>query len=127
MSDTVLIPTSDGVVAYTEQDVEAIIENNKRLQSIPQKSDWGRHVATIPNVFLTQWLNEEHARGNALLRLYSKRDGRLGGKEAEGSGLAFFKDGWTSAKNGLEAIETYLREQAYDREHNNPGGTPRLR
>ena len=72
MSDTVLIPTPDGVVAYTEQDVEPIIEHNKRLQSIPQKSDWGRHVATIPNVFLTQWLNEEHARGNALLRLYSK-------------------------------------------------------
>ncbi len=69
---TVFIPTSDGVVVYTEQDVEAILEENKRLQSIPQKSDWGRHVATIPNVFLTRWLNEEHQRGNTSLRMYSR-------------------------------------------------------
>ncbi len=72
MSDTVLIRQEDRVIAYTEQDVEDIIEANKRLQSTPQKCDWGRHVATIPNVFLTRWLNEELARGNTTLRMYSK-------------------------------------------------------
>lgn len=54
------------------QDVEPIIERNKQLQNIEQKSDWGRHVATIPNIFLEQWLNEEWGRGNASLRMFTQ-------------------------------------------------------
>lgn len=48
------------------QDVEAIIENNKRLQGEAQKSDMMRHVASIPAIFLTQWLHEEWNRGNRI-------------------------------------------------------------
>jgi hypothetical protein len=40
------------------QDCEDIIERNKRLRNEPQKSDWGRHIATIPNVVLVRWMNE---------------------------------------------------------------------
>ncbi len=69
---TEIIPQNDRIVVYAEQDVEDIIEANKRLQSAPQKCDWGRHVATIPNVFLTKWLNEEYARGNTTIRMYSR-------------------------------------------------------
>jgi hypothetical protein len=54
----------------TVQDVEAILENNKRLRSMEQKSDWGRHVASIPNVIMTRWLNEEYARGNVTIRMF---------------------------------------------------------
>ena len=50
------------------QDVEPIVENNKRLQSEEQRSDWGRHVASIPSVIVEKWLNEEYARGNTGLR-----------------------------------------------------------
>jgi hypothetical protein len=46
------------------QDVEPIIEHNKKLQTIEQRSDWGRHVASVPNVVLEKWLNEEWDRGN---------------------------------------------------------------
>jgi hypothetical protein len=53
------------------QDVEDIIERNKALQGEPQRSDWGRHVATIPVIFLERWLNEEHGRGNTELRLFT--------------------------------------------------------
>lgn len=49
-------------------DVEDIVENNKRLQSEPQKSDWGRHVANVPLIFIEKELNREHARGNTSLR-----------------------------------------------------------
>lgn len=52
------------------QDVEDILENNRRLRSIAQKSDWGRHVASIPNVIMTRWLNEEWAKGNTTIRLF---------------------------------------------------------
>ncbi len=62
----------DGDVIAVEniQDVEPILENNKRLRSEAQRSDWGRHVASIPNVILTKWLNEEWARGNITLKLF---------------------------------------------------------
>ncbi len=41
------------------QDVEDIVENNKRLRSEPQRSDWGRHIASIPNVILMQWMQAD--------------------------------------------------------------------
>ena len=40
------------------QDVEPIIERNKALQSEPQAGDF-RHIASIPNVILERWMNEE--------------------------------------------------------------------
>ena len=54
------------------QDIEDIMENNKVLRTMDQKSDWGRHIASIPNVIYLQWLNEEHDKGNTSLRMYSK-------------------------------------------------------
>ena len=75
-SDVLTVPLRDrdGRLTGFErwQDVEDIIENNKALQNTPQKSDWGRHVASIPNVILERWLNEELDRGNVGLRLFSK-------------------------------------------------------
>lgn len=53
------------------QDVEDIIEINKQLQTVDQNADWCRHVARIPNIFLEKWLNEEYARGNVHLRLFT--------------------------------------------------------
>jgi hypothetical protein len=70
MVDTTLRLTPGGdLTAHTYQDVEDIIERNKALQSIPQRSDWGRHVAAIPLNIINQWLNEEWARGNVDLRM----------------------------------------------------------
>ncbi len=59
------------VIASTWQDVEPIIERNKLLQAEPQTNSWCRHVATIPNVFLVRWLNEEFAAGNTRLRMFT--------------------------------------------------------
>jgi hypothetical protein len=41
------------------QDVAPIIARNKALQHVAQTSDWARHVASIPNVILEKWMNEE--------------------------------------------------------------------
>jgi hypothetical protein len=54
------------------QDVEPIIEHNKKLQTIEQRSDWGRHVASVPNVMLEKWLNEELDRGNIHMQFGSE-------------------------------------------------------
>lgn len=61
------------IVVVTEQDVEPILKRNHALRREPQRSDWGRHVATIPNVILVRWLNEEYARGNVQLRMFTKQ------------------------------------------------------
>jgi hypothetical protein len=58
------------VTVETVQDVEPILEQNKMLRGMEQKSDWGRHVASIPNVIMTRWLNEEYARGNTTIKLF---------------------------------------------------------
>ena len=65
-------PKDSIIVAESWQDVEPILEHNKMLRSQQQRSDWGRHIATIPNVILVRWLNEEHARGRTDLALFSK-------------------------------------------------------
>ncbi len=41
------------------QDAAPILERNAELRAAPQKSDWGRHIATIPNVILVRWMNED--------------------------------------------------------------------
>ncbi len=61
-----------GKVAVEQvQDVEPILDWNKEARRDEQKSDWGRHVARIPNVIYVKWFNEEHAKGNTSLRMYS--------------------------------------------------------
>lgn len=53
------------------QDVEPILEWNKWARGEDQKSDWGRHVARIPNVIYVKWLDEAHAHGNTSLRMFT--------------------------------------------------------
>jgi len=54
------------------QDVEPILERNKALRTLEQtKTDGLREVAEIPAVTLIKWLDEEHAKGNTGLRMFS--------------------------------------------------------
>jgi hypothetical protein len=72
MRPDVMLDHTGTVIASTTQDVEPILEHNKQLRGEPQRSGWGRHVASIPNVILVRWLNEEHARGNTQLRMFTR-------------------------------------------------------
>ncbi len=65
------------VVVNTFQDVEDIIEHNKQLRRDPQRSDWGRHIATIPNNILNGWLQEEWARGNINMKFLDAEMNKL--------------------------------------------------
>ena len=66
-----LDPGGRDLTILQEQDVEPILAWNKASRSEQQCSDWGRHVARIPNVIYVRWLNEEHARGNPHLRMFT--------------------------------------------------------
>ena len=72
MRTTVLLDRAGTAIASATQDVEPILERNQQLRGEAQKSDWGRHVASIPNVILLKWLNEAHAGGNTGLRMFTK-------------------------------------------------------
>lgn len=50
------------IVFERVQDVQDILDRNAMLRSMPQKSDWGRHVASIPCVILEKWMNESGVR-----------------------------------------------------------------
>lgn len=54
------------------QDVEPILEHNKILRGMDQKSDVMRHIASIPDVIYLQWFEDEQKRGNTSLKIYSK-------------------------------------------------------
>lgn len=59
------------LTVHHKQDVEPILEWNKEARREDQQSDWGRHVARIPNVIYVKWLDEEHRKGNTSLRMFS--------------------------------------------------------
>lgn len=73
MLETRLHKLGDGkIIAERVQDVEPIIENNKRLQKEAQsrKSDL-RALYSVPCVILEKWFNEEWDRGRRDLKWYS--------------------------------------------------------
>ena len=67
-------PEARSIDVVTEGDVEAIIENNKRLQNEPQKSESFRHVASIPHEIYVTWLDEVRARGYNMRALSKEMD-----------------------------------------------------
>ena len=73
------------------QDVEDILEWNKRAREQEQKSDWGRHIARIPNVIYMQWLNEEYARGNTSLRMFTPEFDALVKKKLDDPDWAYLR------------------------------------
>ncbi len=63
----------DDLTVEHVQDVAPILERNAQLRAEPQKSDWGRHIASIPNVVLVRWMNED---GVNVLGMSSEEWGR---------------------------------------------------
>ncbi len=59
-----------------EDDVADVLDHNQKLRALPQESDWGRHVASIPPIVIVKWLNDERARGNDI-KLFSEEFNRL--------------------------------------------------
>lgn len=63
----------DTLVIGQWQDVEDIIENNKRLANGPKRqSDWCQHIATIPHNIRFKWWIEETS-GNPDMPIFSLR------------------------------------------------------
>lgn len=62
------------IIVASHDDVEDILEHNKTLRTMPQKSDWGRHIASIPPVICVKWLNEERNRGHNIRFLSAEWD-----------------------------------------------------
>lgn len=50
------------------QDVEPILDQNKAYRAEDQKSDWGRHIGSVPLIVIEQWLHEEWNKGNTNIK-----------------------------------------------------------
>jgi hypothetical protein len=53
------------------QDVEAILDWNAEARTQVQRSDWGRHIARIPNAVYVKWWDELYRAGHTNLRIFS--------------------------------------------------------
>lgn len=73
------------------QDVEPILELNKAQRSQSQHSDWGRHIARIPNAVLLQWFYEEHAKGNLTLQMYTEEFDRIIARKLQDPDWAYLR------------------------------------
>jgi hypothetical protein len=92
MRTEVLLDRADKrIIVNTLQDVEPILERNHALRGAPQRSDWGRHIASIPNVILVKWLNEEYARGNTRLRMFTPEFNELVAKKLADPDWAYLR------------------------------------
>lgn len=96
----------DMAIRHT-QDVEPILEQNKIWRTQEQKSDWGRHVAEIPDVIYVKWLDEEHAKGNLDLRMFTPEfDNLVVRKKLQDPDWAYLRTDMKQSTIG------YMRQQA---------------
>ncbi len=90
-TNVILKMQEDTLIVQVYQDVEDIIENNKRLAREPQKSDFGRHIWSIPANILNQWLQEEWSRGNVDLKLFDDEFNKLVDKKVRDHDWLFLR------------------------------------
>jgi hypothetical protein len=83
------------------QDCTDILEHNAELRKEEQRSDWGRHKASVPNVILLKWLDEAHARGHKV-RFLSPEFNEIVARKLEDPDWAYLR---TDRKNSLVGFE----------------------
>lgn len=88
------------------QDVEPMLRRNHELRREEQAGDWGRHVASIPNVIYVRWLNEEHASGNVSLRLFSPEFDLIVQKKLADPEWAYLRTDRPKLQSGWSAEQT---------------------
>jgi hypothetical protein len=85
------------------QDVEPILDWNREARRDEQRSDWGRHVARIPNVIYVKWLDEEHARGNTALKLFTPEFDQIVQKKLGDPEWAYLRTDRSKLQSGWKA------------------------
>ena len=61
------------IVLHHEDDVHDVLEHNKNLRSMKQTGDF-RHVASIPNIVIVKWMDDERNRGHDIQFLSKEMD-----------------------------------------------------
>ena len=73
------------------QDVEDILDWNAEARTQEQRSDWGRHVARIPNVVYVKWWDELYRAGHTNLRIFSHEFDQIVRKKLQDPEWAFLR------------------------------------
>ncbi|WP_315704547.1 MULTISPECIES: hypothetical protein [unclassified Bradyrhizobium] len=107
MSGVLIRPHLDsdgkGLAIEHAQDVAPILRWNKEARRDEQYSDWGRHVARIPNVIYLRWLNEEHAKGNTTLRMFTPEFDQIVQKKLNDPDWAYLRTDRPALQAGWKA------------------------
>lgn len=98
-----LDPNGRDLTVEHVQDVEPILEWNKEARRDEQRSDWGRHVARIPNVIYVKWFDEEYAKGNTSLRMFSEEFDLIVQKKLEDPEWAYLRTDKPTLQAGWSA------------------------
>jgi hypothetical protein len=85
------------------QDVEPILDLNKAQRADGYHSDWGRHVARIPNAIMLQWFYEEQAKGNTSLQMYTEEFDRLIQRKLQDPDYAYLRTDRPALQAGWSA------------------------
>ena len=105
MSDITIRPHFDAngkdFAVERVQDCTPILEWNAEARRDDQPSDWGRHVARIPNIILLKWLDEAHARGQVGVRLFSAEFNELVQKKLQDPDWAYLRTAKASLQVGF--------------------------
>jgi hypothetical protein len=63
------------ITVISSDNVEPVLEHNKKLRALEQTNTDGlKHIASIPNVIMVRWLNEEWMRGSHVRYLSAEWD-----------------------------------------------------
>lgn len=85
------------------QDVDPILELNKQQRANSYTSDWGKHIARIPNIIMERWLHEELDRGNVGLRMYTDEFDRLIERKLQDPDWAYLRTDGAGSRMGWGA------------------------
>jgi hypothetical protein len=92
-----------GLAIEHVQDVAPILHWNSEARRDEQRSDWGRHVARIPNVIYVKWLNDEYAKGNTRLRPFTPEFDDIVQKKLNDPDWAYLRTDKPALQSGWKA------------------------
>ena len=99
---TTIVKLTDkrSIAVVSADDVEPILEHNKMLRGMEQtNTDGMKHKASIPNVLMVKWLNEEWTRGSNI-RYLSEEFEQLIARKLKDPEYAYLLTGGTAHRMG---------------------------
>ena len=99
-TEIVTLTDKQTIAVVSADDVEPVLDHNKMLRAMEQTNTDGlKHKASIPNVLMVKWLNEEWVRGSNI-RYLSEEFEQLIARKLKDPEYAYLLTGGVSHRAG---------------------------